>query len=395
MIVAATSCVLIFSYYHVTVYPQGLSLLLLPLVFYSFFKSEKNLVSETIIFLIFLLLIPFTHVYVAFIFIACLLSVIIFKFLLEKFQFKIEKNYNNVFLISVVLFFVWWSSFSVFSMGITKLNNWIFSESVNIPRTADLSPIFDMGLFSWFVLFLKMYGPELILLTLSLIAIFLIVRGFLKNKDLSKYKGYLLISTFFVVTLLAYVLLFVIQGKTTIGRFFGSNLAFWALPILSGFALIKLIKFKKIGTIFIALILVTSFSLGALSVYKSDWVLQPNWQLTYPDADTMNWYDQNKVLKENTMSFPLGRVSNIPDHFGYENGTMLGENYHGDVVLIIGEYRQKLINENRILINSPILEVWGRNNITSNDFNLLNEDKTVNSIYFNGEDKIVFIRRPR
>lgn len=392
-IIAAVSSVFIFSYFQVTFYPQGLSLLLFPLIFYAFFKSEKQNIQYTIIFLIFIFLVPFTHVYIAAVIIFCLSSIVLLKFYLEKSRGIHLKSSLNILLLSIVLFFVWWSSFSVFKVGITQLNNWIISESVNIPRTAELNPIFNMGLNSYLQLFFKMYGADIILLSLSIVSIFLIFWAFKMKDKKNQYEGFLMITLVFLVSCLSYFLLFLVQGKTTIGRLLGSNIGFWALPLLSGLALVKLLNIKKIGFILVVGLLITSFSLSALSVYRSPWILQPNWQITYSDASVVDWYDQHKLLKENTMSFPIGRVSNVPVHFGYNNNSRFGSNFYGDYILIIGEYRQKLINDNKILTNSPLLEVWGHNNITDDDLMRLNTDNSVNFLYSNGEDKIILVRR--
>jgi len=252
-----------------------------------------------------------------------------------------------------------------------------------------------MGREAWLKLFIKMYGDQLIYFILSLAALVLIFIAFLKKKE--EIKNFFMISILYLTSSLVYTFIFMAGGFTTFGRFLSSNIGAWVTPVLTAFALfIVLEQRKKVGITLVALILIlsliTSFTLSALSVYRSPWILQPNWQVTYHDAASIDWYrEHGGGFRTLIMSSPIGSAGGIPPHFGYDNHTMLGESLSKDATILFGEYRQRLASKNPNLVKSPIMGVWAYPEFNEEDFEKLRLDESVNKLYSNGEFEILLV----
>jgi len=392
---AVAGAIPIFSYYHVAVYPHTLSLFLFPLGFYLYFKVQKTKELGYIVALIILLvLIPYTHAITSIVFICCLGAAEVGKIIWKRRVSKLSERITfNFFLISLITFFMWWSSFAIFGMGLQRINNWLFAEGSKIPRANEIMSVFQLGQEKWIELLIKNYGPQLIYIVLSLVALAMVIYA-LKQKKIEM-RDLFIVSILFLTSTLVYSLLFLTTGAMTIGRFFGSNVGAWVTPILAAYTLFVMQKTKRkdIIAMFIAITLIFSFFLGILSVYRSPWTLQPNWQATYKDASGIEWYDEHgDKITTIVMACPIGSVASIPPNFGYSDHEMLGESLSEDSILLFGEYRQRLASENPNLLNSPIMDIWAYPNFKENDFNRLRLDESVNLLYTNEEFNVLFIK---
>lgn len=411
ILASAASTTLLFSYYHIAVYPQALSLFLLPLFFFLYFRSSyikiisgANFASYKTILIILLLLMSFIHPVTSIVLIFCLIVVeSIKKFLNRSLELHSKTSFNLV-LISSVTFLLWWSSFSLFTAKLKDTYSWLFLKEASemIPRTEEVSPVLEMGIKNTIFLSMKMYGPQMIFGLLSLIALVLIFIKFQKkNKE---YYNYYIIAVLLLTSSITYLLVFLSQGVTTVGRLLGANIGAWLTPILATFTLIEVFNKKKSCLILVTLILILSFTLGAFSVYRSPYIQQANWHFTYHDSSAFEWYDSHhNVSAISVIGSPRGRVGGsfwgwgfgeIPPHFGYHNHSkMLGEYLSEDTMMLLGEMREKLILNDPTLRNSTLLGTWALLEFDEMDFEKLGRDHSVNKLYTNDDFKILMVKK--
>lgn len=395
VILAAVSSTFLLAYYQISVYPQGLSILILPLIFYLFFRSASAKSINYIIMLILLLfLMPFFHPFVEVTLIACLIAAEIIKYILDKKSINVNKS-----MISIILFITWYSSYGILDRGIKKLNGWFFSEVASVPRTNEVAFTKSMTLIDTITLFLKSYGSLVLYMFIALLAIILI---FWRYKKGDKYlKNMIVLSVLFVISLISYYLTFITQGVTSIGRFLGSNIAVWALPLLVSFPLFLILKNfnkKKLAFLLVFLIISSSFVISSFSNYRSSWINQPNWHFTYSDASVINWEENHKGIETKTLhlAFPVGGVinfENIKNKFNYDNRTSLTEVYLDNVIIIYGKSRQNKIMNNPNLNQSLLLKPWAEPDLREDTITKMGNDPYIINVYSNGANDIYLIEK--
>ena len=300
-------------------------------------------------------------------------------------------------MVSVAMFFAWWSSFAVFANGVEKINSWLFREVSTVPRTNELAFTHTMSFLDTILLFLKCYGSQVIYISIASIAIILILW---KYKRGDKYLNRMIIlSGLFITSLITYFMTFLTQGNTSIGRLLGSNIAVWAVPLLVSFPLFLILKNfnkKRLAFLLIFIIISSSFTISVLGVYRSPWIDQSNWHFTYSDASAINWETNYKDNNTKTLhlAFPVGGVinfANIKDKFNYDNHTSLTDVYLGNVTLLYGKSRQNMIMDNPSLNQSSLLEPWAEPDLREDTITKMGNDSHIINAYSNGEDDIYFI----
>ena len=402
MLAAAAGTIPLFIYYHISAYPHALALLTFPLFFYLYFKSSNTLsLPWRIAMLIVLFLFPFFHPVPQIILISCLIGGVAAKWLWAKRDIPTPMAQGislDPALISVVTFFLWISYFAVLGSGVQRIFNWITGEMPVVARTGELQTIIGRGLWEILELTFKMYGQNLILIILSLLAVWVITRRFLQHR--SEFRNLFSLSFILMICGLAYFIMSIGLGLVTWGRLLGANIGLWAAPVLAGFILYELFRNDKvpktIGVMAVLVILTLSSAIGIFSIYRSPWILQPNWQITYADISGANWVSEYRELEIPVTE--MGWVQaypqvEIPDHFGYPEHETLGESIDKDTYLIIAE-RFKQASDDPILsergmMSPPIIASPGFN---EDDFARIEIDQSVNKLYSNGEFEIFFAK---
>lgn len=398
----------LFSYYHIVFYPHALAVSLFPISFYLYFKSTKD-TSYRLLFLIFVISIPFIHAVPAVIFICCLAAAEIATKLCSLRNITVKRNatYKPI-LISLITWIMWWSSYAVFGR-VTGASNWFIRETKEIPRTGEVVPIFNLDTYEWMQLFIKMYAHQLIYSIISVIIVGIVFIQFLKkNNDIS---NYFVLSAIVSASVISYILVFLSSGVMTVGRFLGANISIWAMPVMVALFFIKL-SIRKFGLLLITLIIIFASINATLSMYRSSWILQPNWQFTYQDAYSNDWVPANRIVEApleglgyawigtSIGTTPIGAWSwkskqgniFIPIHFGYYKNATLRESLPLNAIIYLGEFRQRLASNDTILTKSPLCGVWMRPNFEDKDIYKLNNDFSVNFIYSNGDNEILFVK---
>lgn len=404
ILAAAASSTLTYSYYHISTYPQALSLFTFPLIFYLYFKAAgKTSISYMILLVILLILFPFFHPAPEIVLLFCLVGGEIVRTLwkMKMGQMAYENISNkisiNLPLISIITFFMWFSSFSVFNTLGRKFLNWFSYNVKETPRFKEVEYILDKEPMDMTVIFIKMYGDQLIYLLLSMIALIIIFSYYLKRDR--KYEKLFILSIFFLISGPIYVLIFQSLGLTTIGRLAGSNTVLWVVPVLAGFSLYELFrKFsvsrRSMTVVAVTFILVSASVLGIFTIYRSPWINQPNMQVTKMDMRGLDWTYSHEIqgTKLGYLGWPAAFRSVIfPPHFGNPNAT-LGKNLGKNVTIILTE-KFWLAAADPILSKNSIAPLGlSAQDFNSNDLKKLEDDISVDRLYMNGEFEVLHVK---
>lgn len=402
-LLAAATTALFFNYYHVCVYPQALSIMTLPLVFYLYFKGFGGAsVPFRAAFVIVLLLFAFFHPATAAVLIACLLAAEA-----AKAMWRVRGNITSsaaatvpdritlepTFICSVA-FLTWMSSFYILAITLRNLLRWLAGEMQSIPRVAEVQQMFEtlgIGVQQEVVLALKMYGDNLIYLCLSAIALLIIGYRFARRQI--EFTNLSILSMAFLVSGPAWVLVFAGSLLITFGRLLGANIMMWATPVLASLALYEMFgRWKRVGFVVVTSLLLCASVVGVFGVYQSPYILQPSWQVTRQDVRGSDWFLAH-TESENRREFATlgiepalasGRAT-LPEHFGYRQQQRLGQSWPMDVVVIM-EKRSRLVAAHAVL-SKTMISNWRvvRLGFEEGDFERLEADRSVGRLYSNGE----------
>ncbi len=412
---AAASAPLFFSLFLTGMYPHLLSVLMLPLIYYLYFKQETEIrsIGFKILFIIFIIAYPFFHPITALMIICFLATMEVSK----HFYFSLtmdERGTGNIsfnpILISLVTFTIWILSFKQFRGNLKYLLDFLSGEAnymTQTTTTVGLLEKYGISLLGFAEIIGKMLGDDLIYSAISVVAIWLIYKKAFKSDYSRSYLNLFRLSLWFVfgwMITIAFSLVFHIHDPY---RIINLNFCMVVTPILAGYVFLRILNQSSYTTtkrsivfiICLFLIIVPSI-LGIFSLYTSNYIRQPNSQVTLTEVRGMNWYfnyknDNMKSLeigalvyrfadalmgyswKMNRKDIPTrsdGESRYIPDHFSYMQHDHLGDNLTENRYAILTNY-DKLV----------YTTMWGYlERFTQEEFDKFETiDQTVAKIYCN------------
>ncbi len=412
-LLAAATMPLFFNYYHVSVYPQVLSIIILPLVFYLYFKGLGGLpLPFRVAFVIVLLVLVFFHPATATVLIGCFLAAEAAKVMWRARRGPsapgatqlVEHITFEPTLICTVSFLTWIASWVVFHMTIQKLLGWLVGEIESIPRVEEVEQIIESQGLSFqqqIELGLKMYGDNLIFLSLCAIALLLVAWRFL-HRD-SEVRELFILAMPFLISGPVWVLIFAGTLYVTVGRLLGANVMMWATPVLAAFALHGVLgRWKRVGVIAATSVLLCAWLVGIFGVYHSPYLLGPGWHVTRQEVQGAEWFqsqattDRYRNVASLGVSTALvsGRIA-VPAHFGYHRIERLGEVWPRDWYLILAQ-RFRVAAMHPVLSKTMISDyAIARQGFDEADFERVELDSSVRKAYSNGELDIYLVRSER
>ena len=387
--------------------PNVLSNLMLPLVFFVFFKSYEPASHLKIEFRTLLMIMIF--LYGAFHPVPAIALLILFmcielfnKVSIDKHltisSLKISRLNATLTLILFAWIFTWISSFYVWESTIRNIRILMTEGGPTAFSRLEGQMAYASGYgYSPLVIFFKYYNGVIVYSVLALIAFFIIMKEQRKNKNLK--TTYSLYSTLFIYILITAV-------------FFATNLPFGPLRMMIymiilcavsvGFLLDRIIEKTRYSTgkrtftpalanVFVISILVFSSISGISTLYPSPYVLKPNDQFSCSELKGQGWFLDSRAIRTpvGALSFgePLRRQgiwSEVPPyHFNYNNHTMLGESYAKSSYLTLNKLDRLLYTE--VLPKIAELRWYPK------DFEKLEYDTSVEKIYTSGGCDIWFI----
>jgi len=417
--VTALSGVL-FNQYEVFLMPNGWSVLFIPLTTYFILRSvlEKNF-SFSILALIFLIIFPLFHPLSALILIFLLMIFVVTNYIFnihtiaKKEKRSINKTLSIYIALLTTIFIFWILTFTnFFQRNIRELFDALLSggriseggdSQVLLEITTKLNKA-DVHGIDVIILFLKMYGDDLIFLTVFIIGSIIC---FFYWKKLKNYAMIFSISlfTFFLGVIYCFSLLNIIPGLENIGsqRFLAYMVIFTPIYMAAAYSFFEE-RLQYTGRTIIVSLIVIAIIISNASLFISPYVNRPTNDVTTYDVSGMTWIIENKdvsILHANTIS-SISRFAdailgsrasklredinknapNAPDHFGYDKNPFLGNYYNSD--------RYLTTTQLDTIIYSTVYKSVGRFN-NSDFFRLSNYDDSVDRIYDNGECKSFYI----
>lgn len=401
-IIIASSLALIpvLSTYYIMAVPNGVSLMLIPLILYLYFKDSY---SNSILLVIFLILIPFSHPLTSITLLIYIFSIELSKLVYSYIKGKKWNISFNSFFILLVTFFTWISSSIMFGRSVNQFFSWTRGELY--APTTEISNSFNklnFTIYDRIIIFIKMYYPQLLLILLSLIAILIIIKRLKLKEDHSDQKIFAIVVC--VVVNVGISFLFLFTGDPNFRAIRSFFFIFMLLIPIAGYGLYELVKKieglslnkRRIANIFIICILTSGFIAGFISLYPSPYISQPSQQVSMSHLGGMGWFYENKDInilgalygsatpykfgefmyginrsKLRTDVYRYAGWETVPDNFGYNNSTYLGNNFNDTRYLPISSMDK--------LSYTEVWATFGR--YTQNDFNKLNDDKSVDKIY--------------
>jgi len=392
-----------------------LASLMIPLTLFIYLKiidtDNKNL-NFKILMLIFSIFYPFFHPLLSLILIFALVLIEIMRAYYETFHEETRLNRHDILheliykirlkapLISFIIFMEWMFNHLYFwKYNVINVIKWFLGEAKGtIGRTEEVINIFSEYKINFFEVAIKMYIDIIICLLLSLISIMIIFKyENIKNNNLKKIfvlAGWIIINFLFI-------LISILPVKFGLNRPF--LYAGLISPLYIGFLLLKL--HKKTFTILLIILLILSIN-KILVIHPSPYIHVPNNQVTEMEINGMDWIFNNGNKNINVMSAleipyrfadlilgingrikrginsKYGTAVKMPDHFGYDKNETVGLLFNKNKYLVIGNYDK--------IVYSKLYPDANKFNLS--DFEKLETDRAVNSIYSNNEFNVYLIR---
>jgi len=413
--------------------PYNQSLLLVPIILFLYLKrgNVQNNLNFSILFVIIIISYTFYHpLNILFLILIFLFFTITFYLypkinginIIEDSEKKLKEKSTNIVLFSVLLFFVWYFSFSSIIGSFYKVFSSIFygaGESFFQSQATALNT-YSPTLYDTIKTIVYTYGTLLIVFLLSFFSLIYIFVLWRRNMPSFRLRYFLVFSgvSFFVFSGLL-VAAFFVDFIVGWNRFFVWVLIFSIILITlainfllsnskRGFNHIRSIT-KFVTIVFVCIFLISLTFLSTFTFYNSPLTGDANLQVTYMDWVGVEWITDNKnkqiVIEELGIShwrfsnaiygvnestlMESESISNIikpiPDHFSYHNKSTLGEYYNESTYMIITRLARIRYPE----AYPNYKELW---RFTPQDFNQLQGDNSVNRVFDNGDFEAYLIR---
>lgn len=402
--------------------PNNLLNLYSPFIFYIFLKSIKSSNKNwSIVLLLMTIITPLIHplgiIYFFIIVSSFMLYIIIsskllnLKQLIKKplYTFKnILKNNKiriNIILlaISIIWSIFWLSQFHIYDWTINNIYLSSIGHSdensfTNLVMQVNYANSFGLNLYE---LFVKQVGTKILIIFLSFLG--LIYYHIYESKNIINenlqifqisFISFIFITGILVIFKLPFGALRLLTPAIMIGVILSSHFLF----VVTSY---KPENYKKILLFIIFIVITIEFFLGIMTFYPSSYTHLMNPQTSHAEETGYEWYfkTQNdhsiptgitaapgraaefiipaEQILNNTYPLYLEGDRQPPKHFGYTNNYSLGESYKNEKGIIILK-RDKL----RF---SEILPEMSKTQWNLNDFNRLENDRSINRIYVNGD----------
>jgi hypothetical protein len=395
----------------ILVLPNSWSLIYFPLFFFCYFRFSVP--AYRVLFVILSVLYPFFHPLSALIIIVALVVIEIAKLTLVIItRRKNTESYSQYtfvpLFIEVIILCMWVLSCRVFYPNIRLLWHQIieFTTPDVFGGIGNRLEKVDMVGLDLVVLYIKMYGTQTILIILSLVAVFFLLKQIRTKSWRENTKFFYLSATFMFFGFLYFLYLLGMPGLSALG---GTRILSYVLiftPVIASFGIYKIFRRYNFQRLVVGgFTMITAFGavLAILQVYPSPYILKTNSQITQSEMVGMEYfleYKSQPISTFITLSSParlaqgiLGTLranerpdikrtlDNIPDHFNYQFAGTFGETQEEDKYLPITKMDR--------ITYLTVWKVIGR--FTEEDFIMLDTDLTVDKLYANGEFDVYYV----
>lgn len=417
VIVLISAIVIIFDGYSLYLMPNGWSIFLIPLIFYLFFKDKqfKNNITK-LTFLTIAITFPFFHP-LSSLYLLIALAIVGITYLLTHYNIEknkfILKNAARLFpsieiAIISILFILWIFSYSMFNWNLRYLYAAITTGSDPSSFIKEVGiGISRLGLSNFdFVNFLvASMGHIFIVLFISALALLF----FVKNKTYKKIEN-LPLFALFILSVFSFSLYFcsifsLILGLRAVG---GERLISYTCiftPLFIGYWGIQFLaknKYVQLKTIVLLLLLLSASIISIFALIPDPKTYSPSPLVTFNEVKSTEWVFSNMnencylssmlsnqkrlaqlifgvTISENYLSL----IQPIPDHYGYDEFTFMGQWVQKDTLVVINP-----------IDKITYATVWSPvERVNESDFSRMSGDSSANKIYSNGDSNVWFVQK--
>jgi hypothetical protein len=397
--------------------PNTWSMLMLPLLFYCYFKQDR--IPFRILLVALLVVYPFFHplssVAIMVALAAMELPKPVYSRLLRRLGMGVPPWIESrpvvwPILLEAAVFIPWVATREGFQKNVNGFWDGLvnFSGAHGVQEAGESLAKANVQGLGLPVLMFKMYGELLIFLVLAALAGMLLVQQVRMGiRDNGKYR-LLLFGAWIPLALLFFVADFV--GLPAL-RLLGADrmlvyIEIACIPFVA-FALwetARRTRCNRLGKVGMYGLVILALVLNFCGHYSSPYVIRPSAQVTHRDMAGMTWYLEEKDplvpalyvmtaperfsqgimgIQANNLRLDVSLDWQLETHFGYDNFTTIGEQYDGD----------RYVNVNRPdrVVYQTVWRDLGRFNDA--DFERLEQDPTGDRIYSNGEMDVLFVGR--
>lgn len=425
LLIFVFSTALLYGHESTTFAPSSQAFVLLPFILFLYFKSrnEKNSLVYRILLVLSSISLVFFHPETTIFLITTLMVMellirinLIIKIDSDNSKSKLKligNNTINIILILFITFFFWYFSVTNgLTINLQIVLNWLLYNSGR-PDAALYSSLlskYNIQLFDLIKFILYSYGQVIILSLIALLFSFYTIRKLMKGtqKLNINYVFFSLLTLLFSFLSIIFFFNDFIIGYSRVFRYL-----ILFTSILTGIAFYELIKksnnnasilkkHSKNIALYSTLFLITFFAI--FNFYWSPIIKKENQQVSKQEITGMNWIFDNRNITFPTTE--IGGISymrmydatygtlsnqiniqdnaNVTDHFGYNQGRLLGSFYPNNTYLFISTL-------DRISYPTfyPNYEQYWK--FTPSDFENLDNDPTVSKIYDNHDMNIYLI----
>jgi len=401
LLVLVLGCVLIFSYYTTMFLPTQLSFSLIPLILFLLFRSKKinrNNVGYSILFLVFLMIMPFFHpltsinLIILFVVVGCALLI---TWMIGGRSIFETKNLLNPLLLLAISFFTWISSKTIFNRNVIRMYDWLVNE-IGTPTIDSYTSVLSFSSINIVEIIQKMFlshGVELVYVCSALIGLGYFVNKAFKERKLD-YNIVLFILGFIAFTFLSAVFLFGAYGISNPLREFVYVLFF--ATMISGIFFYRISHnngiIKRNYKYFLIIFVVSCSALGLYSSYYSISSGETNLQVTNAEFTGMNWFFSNwdnkiRIYDLDKSSRRFSDINKGIDFTKTKSWMFRSAPSHLNITNETGYF----------ILNSYIVDrytvFWPDNPyFIKEDFNSLEGNVRVDKIYDNSDNKIWIVK---
>ncbi len=433
LLMIAFASPLIYSFFQVNFHPSIFSLFMVPCLLYCYQKKEMLPYSQhknTVLLLLLAVLITFFHPVTTLFVIVTFFTFGLARTLHLHFRAykrsrpdpheNVGKNFLGVSLMLLIIFSMWFLSYSYIQQSIKAVFNWLLYRVGGSLLQTTLNPLAEANLtpLQIFELFMNRYGAIFLLLLISSASLLSTLK-----KGLSRRRNVEAIKFIYAI---AFLIAFLIGAFMLFGYFVEYNpirVSRFALlmgTILSGMVVYDFIKreFRRNTTkrnnqrsgmlMVVAIIILVMVVLSIGSVYTSPRVSTANRQVTRMELAGIKWFEAAKnpeiAVVLNTISpvtpirrfedyifgvetFPIARArvdtERLPSHFGYDEYEYIAEALNFEerylIVFELDKVTPLYFPEN---VRPKVYQY------TAEDFVKLTSDSTIIKLYCNGEFEV-------
>lgn len=311
LLAAAASATLLFDFFHVSPYPQGLATMTLPLVFYLYFKRlQSPHIGYSVAFVIFLVGYVFSHPHTVLVLIAFLITIEVGKVVFNRLfaeppasQLAVPTRARGIsftpVLILFVTFFTWISVFAVFNDRV-KLGWQVLTGQVTEmpPQLAWIAPAIQVQGWDFVQFVLRQYGGRLIYMTVAVIGMLLILRHVRQRQPGLRYLWFLVV--FIPIGELVGVVFYRLTMLSIPARLLESSILLTLAAVVLGYILYKVLQppgRRRIIKMAVPVVIIAlAATLSVFSTYRSPLVYQANPMATRMDEYGTSWLVSYKKL---------------------------------------------------------------------------------------------------